>query len=60
MNAVETLYAAFPMIMYIDPTLGILLLEPLFRFQASSKYTNVYAAQDIGMLSEMLLQDLDL
>ncbi|EIM87375.1 uncharacterized protein STEHIDRAFT_146778 [Stereum hirsutum FP-91666 SS1] len=47
-NAVETLYAAFPMIMYIDPTLGRLLLEPLFRFQASSKYTNVYAAQDIG------------
>ncbi|KAH9066438.1 hypothetical protein EDB87DRAFT_1591261 [Lactarius vividus] len=34
--------------MYIDPDLGGLLLEPLFRLQASPKYTNPYAAQDIG------------
>ncbi|KAI9448901.1 hypothetical protein BJY52DRAFT_1156153 [Lactarius psammicola] len=47
-NAVETLYSAFPVFMYIDPDLGGLLLEPLFRLQASPRYTNPYAAPDIG------------
>ena len=47
-NAVETLYSAFPMFMYIDPKLGGLLLEPLFRLQASPKYTIPYSAPDLG------------
>ncbi|KAH9026764.1 hypothetical protein EDB85DRAFT_1868788 [Lactarius pseudohatsudake] len=47
-NAVETLYSAFPAFMYIDPGLGRLFLEPLFRLQASQIYTNRYAAADIG------------
>ena len=49
-NAVETLYSAFPMFMYIDPKLGGLLLEPLFRLQASTNYTIPYAAPDLGAL----------
>ncbi|KAN0141387.1 DUF1793 domain containing protein [Lactarius tabidus] len=47
-NAVETLYAAFPAFMYIDPNLGGLLLEPLFQLQASSSYRVPYAAADLG------------
>ena len=47
-NAVETLYSAFPAFMYIDAKLGGLLLEPLFRLQASPKYTIPYAAPDLG------------
>ena len=47
-NAVETLYAAFPAFMYIDPGLGAPLLEPLFRVQASSQHPNPYAAADLG------------
>ncbi|KAH9171795.1 hypothetical protein EDB89DRAFT_1886504 [Lactarius sanguifluus] len=47
-NAVETLYSAFPAFMYIDPTLGRPLLEPLFQLQASSNYTTPYAAADLG------------
>ncbi|ETW77436.1 hypothetical protein HETIRDRAFT_480082 [Heterobasidion irregulare TC 32-1] len=47
-NPVEILYQAFPMFMYLDPTLGAPLLEPLLRFQDSSKYQNPYAAQDVG------------
>jgi hypothetical protein len=47
-NAVETLYAAFPAFMYIDYKLGGLLLEPLLRLQASPKYTIPYAAPDLG------------
>ncbi|KAH8977286.1 hypothetical protein EDB86DRAFT_3167651 [Lactarius hatsudake] len=47
-NAVETLYSAFPAFMYIDPTLGRPLLEPLFQLQASANYTILYAAADLG------------
>jgi len=47
-TAVETLYAAFPALMYIDPSLGGPLLEPLFRLQASRNYTTKYAAADLG------------
>ena len=47
-NAVETLYAAFPALMYLDPSLGAPLLEPLFRIQASRNYTVGYAAADLG------------
>ncbi|KAH9023971.1 hypothetical protein EDB85DRAFT_294337 [Lactarius pseudohatsudake] len=46
-NPVVTLYSAFPAFMYIDPELGGLLLEPLFRLQASLKYTSPYAALDL-------------
>ena len=48
-NAVETLYAAFPALMYIDPSLGKPLLEPLLRFQASPDYVIAYAARDLGI-----------
>ncbi|KAH9040317.1 hypothetical protein EDB83DRAFT_2295685 [Lactarius deliciosus] len=47
-NPVETLYSTFPAFMYIDPDLGGLLLEPLLQLQASPKYTNLYAAPDLG------------
>ncbi|KAI0049509.1 hypothetical protein FA95DRAFT_1489040 [Auriscalpium vulgare] len=47
-NAVETLYASFPVFMFVDPTLGAPLLEPLLRFQTSDFYTNDYAAKDLG------------
>ena len=36
------------MFMYIDPKLGGLLLEPLFRLRASPNYTVPYAAPDLG------------
>jgi hypothetical protein len=47
-NAVETLYAAFPALMYLDPSLGGPLLEPLFQLQASDNYIVGYAAADLG------------
>ena len=47
-NAVETLFSAFPAFMYIDPKLGAPLLEPLLRLQASSNYSIQYAAADLG------------
>ena len=44
----ETLYAAFPALMYLDPSLGAPLLEPLFRFQASHNSHIGYATSDLG------------
>jgi hypothetical protein len=49
MSAVETLYAAFPALMYIDPSLRIPLLKPLFQLQALPNYGVLYAAKDLGM-----------
>jgi hypothetical protein len=46
-NAVETLYAAFPGLMYIDSTLGEPLLEPLFQLQDGSEVQ--FAASDLGV-----------
>ncbi|KAH9064487.1 hypothetical protein EDB87DRAFT_1680356 [Lactarius vividus] len=56
-NAVETLYSAFPAFMYIDPKLAGLLLEPLFRLQASSNYTLPYAAADIGLYPNVTINN---
>jgi hypothetical protein len=58
-NPVEVLYDAFPMFMYLDPTLGGPLLEPLLRYQSSGYYTQPYAAQDAGesyVLSQLALR----
>ena len=51
-NAVETLYSAFPAFMYIDPTLGTPLLEPLFQLQVSPYYTIPFAATDLGVFQQ--------
>ena len=48
-NAVETLYAAFPALMYIDPTLGAPLLEPLFQLQVDNGVE--WAADDLGVFN---------
>ena len=39
--------------MYIDPTLGKPLLEPLFQLQASPNYTIPYAAADLGTFQQL-------
>ena len=46
-NAVETMYAAFPALMYIDPTLGAPLLKTLFQLQLGSDVQ--FAASDLGV-----------
>ena len=45
-SPVESLYAAFPMFMFIDPCLGAPLLETFMRLQVSS--SNPFAAHDLG------------
>lgn len=47
-NAVDVLYAAFPMYLYLNPDLGGYLLRPLLVAQDTSQYTQPYAAQGLG------------
>lgn len=49
-NAVDVLYAAFPMYMYLNPDLGGYLLKPLLEYQNTDMYTLPYAALNIGTL----------
>lgn len=47
-NPVETLYAAFPIFLYLNASYGKPLLAPLLDYQDSSLYTLPYAASDLG------------
>jgi hypothetical protein len=47
-NPVEVLYAAFPMFLYFDSSLGTFLLEPLLRYQAWPNVNPQYSARDAG------------
>lgn len=49
-NTVDTLYAAFPMFMYLNPELGGYALSPLLEYQDSVAYTLPYAAKNIGII----------
>ena len=55
-NAVETLYSAFPAFMYIDPGLGGLLLEPLFQLEF--EINPLYAIADLGAFRNQRLEAL--
>ncbi|KAL0570895.1 hypothetical protein V5O48_011061 [Marasmius crinis-equi] len=45
---VETMYASFPAFLYVNPSWGKYLLEPLLRFQASFFPNSSYAASQLG------------
>ncbi|KAK7052731.1 hypothetical protein R3P38DRAFT_2763069 [Favolaschia claudopus] len=48
-NPVETIYAALPVLMYLNSSITGLLLEPLLEYQSSSSYGYPYAAPDLGI-----------
>lgn len=47
-NTVDTLFAAFPAFLYLNPELAGYLLVPLLNYQDSPAYTQQYAAKNIG------------
>ena len=47
-NTVDTLYAAFPSLLYLNPEIAGHLLAPLLEYQDSSAYTLSFAAKNIG------------
>ncbi|KLO09797.1 DUF1793-domain-containing protein [Schizopora paradoxa] len=47
-NAVDVLYAAFPMYLYLNPDLGGHLLRPLLVAQDNPQYSQPYAARGLG------------
>ncbi|KAL5494568.1 hypothetical protein ACEPAI_29 [Sanghuangporus weigelae] len=47
-NAVDVLYSAMPIYLYLNPDILGYLLSPLLKYQESPQYTNLFAAQDAG------------
>ena len=47
-NAVDVIYAAMPVYLYLNPNIIGYLLSPLLEYQVSQQYTNAYAAMDLG------------
>jgi len=48
-NPVNTIYAAFPALLYVNASIVPYLLGPLLDYQSTSAYTNAFAAPDLGM-----------
>ncbi|KLO09278.1 DUF1793-domain-containing protein [Schizopora paradoxa] len=48
-NAVDVMYAAFPMYLYLNPAIGGYLLKPLLVAQDTPQYSQPYAAQNLGV-----------
>ena len=48
------MYAAFPMFLYLNASLGGAMLAPLLESQENVNGDIAYAAQDIGMLFKIL------
>ena len=47
-NTVDTMFAAFPALLYLNPELGGGLLRPLLEYMDSSAFSLNYAAKNIG------------
>ncbi|OCH92944.1 DUF1793-domain-containing protein [Obba rivulosa] len=54
-NTVDVIYPIWPMFLYLDPALGKLSLLPLFEYQATGQYPNVWAVHDMGTLYPLAL-----
>ncbi|KAF9445101.1 hypothetical protein P691DRAFT_762809 [Macrolepiota fuliginosa MF-IS2] len=54
-NPVESIYGAFPALLYLNPSLAKDLLVPLLDFQSSPRYKNAYAAPNLGSSYPMIL-----
>ncbi|KAH8839872.1 hypothetical protein MCOR27_003049 [Pyricularia oryzae] len=47
-QTVDVIFPTYPILMYLNPTLGKLLLDPLFENQESGHYPNRWAIHDLG------------
>ncbi|KAI0073113.1 DUF1793-domain-containing protein [Panus rudis PR-1116 ss-1] len=48
-NTADNIFAAWPLFLYSNATLGKYLLQPLLEYQASGSYPNPWAMHDSGM-----------
>lgn len=47
-NTVDVIMPAWPAFLYVNPQYGRLLLEGLFRYQATGQYPNKWSVHDLG------------
>ncbi|EJD49707.1 DUF1793-domain-containing protein [Auricularia subglabra TFB-10046 SS5] len=48
MNGIDTIYSMWPLIIYVNPTLGKYLLEPTLRYHAAGLSNQPFVTSDIG------------
>lgn len=48
LNTVDVIFPAWPIFLYLNPTLGKDLLLPLFQYQATGQYPNPWSVHDMG------------
>ncbi|KAL1747685.1 hypothetical protein HDZ31DRAFT_80256 [Schizophyllum fasciatum] len=48
MNTVDVIFPLWPLLMYLNPTLGKYLLLPGLEYQATGQYPNKYSVHDMG------------
>ena len=53
-QTVDVIYPAYPILHYLNATLGRLLLDPLYENQESGHYPNDYAIHDLGTFPNAL------
>lgn len=54
-NAVDVIYAAMPIYLYLNPAILGYLLSPLLTYQESVQYQNNFAAEDLGLFPSVLM-----
>ncbi|TRM67680.1 hypothetical protein BD626DRAFT_104598 [Schizophyllum amplum] len=47
-NTVDVIFPMWPMLMYLNPTLGKYILLPALEYQATGQYPNKYSVHDMG------------
>ncbi|KZV92933.1 DUF1793-domain-containing protein [Exidia glandulosa HHB12029] len=48
MNTIDVIFPFWPIVLWTNPTIGKLLLEPHFQYQTSGLYPNKWALHDMG------------
>ncbi|KAL1694460.1 hypothetical protein GGG16DRAFT_122510 [Schizophyllum commune] len=47
-NTVDVIFPMWPLLMYLNPTLGKYILLPALKYQATGQYPNKYSVHDMG------------
>ncbi|KIY49337.1 DUF1793-domain-containing protein [Fistulina hepatica ATCC 64428] len=47
-NTVDVIFPAWPVLLYLNATLGKYILEPTLRYQATGQFPDAYAVHDLG------------
>ena len=47
-NTVDVIFPTWPLLLYVNPSLGRNVLEPLIRYEATGQWPEDFSIQDLG------------